>query len=187
MYVIICKYVHSFIQDIWFGAGVLRDRPPRGSGGARARGLAADNNHNIVISISISVSISITSSIITSRLSMISGGARARGLAASASLRSISEISCFLGGRDPGTLKSDIVSKQHPQLICSDLRLSNWKFEDWNYGNRPYRYHGRYFCTVKTKNCNSFPDRIRIWCISVQFPGPNTVIMADDIKHRNKQ
>ena len=27
----------------------------------------------------------------------------------------------------------------HPQLICSDLRLSNWKFEDWNYGNRPYR------------------------------------------------
>ena len=41
-------------------------------------------------------------------------------------------------GRDPGTLKSDIVSKKHPQLICSDLRLSNWKFEDWNYGNRPY-------------------------------------------------
>ena len=40
-------------------------------------------------------------------------------------LRSISEISsCFLG-RDPGTLKSDIVSKKHPQLICSDLRLSN--------------------------------------------------------------
>ena len=39
--------------------------------------------------------------------------------------RSISEISlCFLG-RDPGTLKSDIVSKKHPQLICSDLRLSN--------------------------------------------------------------
>ena len=28
-------------------------------------------------------------------------------------------------GRDPGTLKSDIVSKEHPQLICSDLRLSN--------------------------------------------------------------
>ena len=41
-------------------------------------------------------------------------------------------------GRDPGTLKFDIVSKKHPQLICSDLRLSNWKFEDWNYGNRPY-------------------------------------------------
>ena len=40
-------------------------------------------------------------------------------------------------GRDPGTLKSDIVSKRHPQLIRSDLRLSNWKFEDWNYGNRP--------------------------------------------------
>ena len=40
-------------------------------------------------------------------------------------LRSISEMSsCFLG-RDPGTLKSDIVSKKHPQLICSDLRLSN--------------------------------------------------------------
>ena len=33
-------------------------------------------------------------------------------------------------GRDPGTLKSDIVSKKHPQLICSDLRLSNCKFED---------------------------------------------------------
>ena len=28
-------------------------------------------------------------------------------------------------GRDPGTFKSDIVSKKHPQLICSDLRLSN--------------------------------------------------------------
>ena len=40
-------------------------------------------------------------------------------------IRSISEISsCFLG-RDPGTLKSDIVSKKHPQLFCSDLRLSN--------------------------------------------------------------
>ena len=62
-------------------------------------------------------------------------------------LRSISEISsCFIVydfrdfrfGRDPGTLKSDIVSTNHPQLICSDSRLSNWKFEDWNYGNRPY-------------------------------------------------
>ena len=31
----------------------------------------------------------------------------------------------FCLGRDPGTLKSDIVSKRHPQLICSDLRLSN--------------------------------------------------------------
>ena len=28
-------------------------------------------------------------------------------------------------GRDPGTLKSDIVSKKHIQLICSDLRFSN--------------------------------------------------------------
>ena len=28
-------------------------------------------------------------------------------------------------GRDPGTLKSDIVSKKHPQSIYSDLRLSN--------------------------------------------------------------
>ena len=28
-------------------------------------------------------------------------------------------------GRDTGTLKSDIVSKKHPQSICSDLRLSN--------------------------------------------------------------
>ena len=34
-------------------------------------------------------------------------------------------------GRDPGTWKSDIVSnKQHPQLICSDLRLSDLKFEE---------------------------------------------------------
>ena len=39
-------------------------------------------------------------------------------------LQSISEIP-FCLGRDPGTLKSDIVSKKHPQLICSDLRLSN--------------------------------------------------------------
>ena len=31
---------------------------------------------------------------------------------------------CFCG-LDPGTLKSDIVSTKHPQLICSDLRLSN--------------------------------------------------------------
>ena len=45
---------------------------------------------------------------------------------------------CVLLGRDPGTLKSDIVSKEHPQLICSDWRLSNRNFEDWNYGNRPY-------------------------------------------------
>ena len=44
----------------------------------------------------------------------------------------------FVCGLDPGTLKSDIVSKKHPQLIRSDLRLSNWKFEDWNYGNWPY-------------------------------------------------
>ena len=43
---------------------------------------------------------------------------------------------CF--GRDPGTLKSDIVPKKHPQLFCSDLRLSSWKFEGWNYGNRPH-------------------------------------------------
>ena len=34
------------------------------------------------------------------------------------------------GGSASGTLKSDIVSKEHPQLICSDLRLSNLKFED---------------------------------------------------------
>ena len=31
----------------------------------------------------------------------------------------------FLLSRDPGTLKFDIVSNRHPQLICSDLRLSN--------------------------------------------------------------
>ena len=31
----------------------------------------------------------------------------------------------FVSGRDPGTLKSDIVSKKHPQSICSDLKLSN--------------------------------------------------------------
>ena len=53
-------------------------------------------------------------------------------------------------GRDPGTLKSDIVSNKHPQLICSDLRLSNWKFEDWNYGNRPYRNRLR---TSRTYTC----------------------------------
>ena len=29
--------------------------------------------------------------------------------------------------------------KKHPQLVCSDLRLSDRKFEDWNYGNRPCR------------------------------------------------
>ena len=37
---------------------------------------------------------------------------------------------CVFLGRDPGTLKSDIVSKEHPQSICSDLRLSNLNFED---------------------------------------------------------
>ena len=48
----------------------------------------------------------------------------------------------FLLGRDPGTLKSDIAFKKHPQLIGSDLGLSNWKFEDWTYANRPYvGYH----------------------------------------------
>ena len=31
----------------------------------------------------------------------------------------------FLLGRNPSTLKSDIASKNHPQLICSDLRLSD--------------------------------------------------------------
>ena len=31
----------------------------------------------------------------------------------------------LFSGRDPVTLKSDIVSKKHPQLICSELRLSN--------------------------------------------------------------
>ena len=54
-------------------------------------------------------------------------------------------------GRDAGTLKSDIVSKkQHPQSICPDLRLSNWKFEDWHYGNRPYDY----YC-LEAARCNS--------------------------------
>ena len=28
-------------------------------------------------------------------------------------------------GRDPGTLKSDIVSNKYPQSVCSDLRFSN--------------------------------------------------------------
>ena len=51
----------------------------------------------------------------------------------------------FLLGRDPGTLKSDIVSKKHSQLICSDLRLSICKFEDWNHGNRPKA--NRLLCT----------------------------------------
>ena len=31
----------------------------------------------------------------------------------------------FFWGRDLGTLKSDIVSNKHPQIICSDLRFSN--------------------------------------------------------------
>ena len=33
-------------------------------------------------------------------------------------------------GRDPGTLKSDIVPKKHTLSICPGLRLSNLKFED---------------------------------------------------------
>ena len=44
----------------------------------------------------------------------------------------------FLLGRGLGTLKSDTVPNKHPQLVCVDLRFSNWKAEDWNYGNRPY-------------------------------------------------
>ena len=52
----------------------------------------------------------------------------------------------FFLGRDPGTLKSDIESKKHPKLISSDLRLLNWKFEDWNYGNRPYVFASIRFC-----------------------------------------
>ena len=59
-------------------------------------------------------------------------GQRARGLLGCGRmgglllLQSISEISSSLfWGRDPGTLKSNIVSNEHPQLICSDLRLSN--------------------------------------------------------------
>ena len=43
----------------------------------------------------------------------------------------------FLGPR-PWHIEIRHRVKKHPQLICSDLRLSNWKFEDWNYGNRPY-------------------------------------------------
>ena len=39
--------------------------------------------------------------------------------------------------------------QKHPQLICSDLRLSNWRFEDWNYGNRPY-----YCCSWRPSNNN---------------------------------
>ena len=40
-------------------------------------------------------------------------------------------------GRDPDWNPTSC-QKKHPQLNCSDLRLSNWKIEDWNYGNRPY-------------------------------------------------
>ena len=58
---------------------------------------------------------------------------------ASFSVRSISEISsCFFGPRPWHIEIRHRVKKQHPQLICSDLRLSNWKFEDWNYGKRRY-------------------------------------------------
>ena len=46
------------------------------------------------------------------------------------------------------TLKSDIASKKHPLLICSDLRLSNWKFEDWNYGNRPHACSGEVYALL---------------------------------------
>ena len=57
-------------------------------------------------------------------------------------------------GRDPGTLKSIIVSKKHPQLNCSDLRLSDWKFEDWNCGNRPYTvcYLSLFFSERNSRN-----------------------------------
>ena len=52
-------------------------------------------------------------------------------------IRSISEISsCFFLPR-PWHIEIRHRVKKHPQLICSDLRLSNWKFEYWNYGNRP--------------------------------------------------
>ena len=42
----------------------------------------------------------------------------------------------FLGPR-PWHIEIRHRVNKHPQLICSDLRLSNWKLEDWNYGNRP--------------------------------------------------
>ena len=55
------------------------------------------------------------------------------------SLQSISEISsCFFGPRLWHIEIRHRVKKKHPQWICSDVRLSNWKFEDWNYGNRQY-------------------------------------------------
>ena len=55
------------------------------------------------------------------------------------SIQSISEISsCFFWPRPSHIKIRHRVKTKHPQLICSDLRLSNWKFEDWNYGNRPY-------------------------------------------------
>ena len=42
--------------------------------------------------------------------------------------------------------------KKHPQSICSDLRLSNWKFEDWNYGNRPCYFVAQGCSTVSFQN-----------------------------------
>ena len=51
------------------------------------------------------------------------------------SLQSISEISsCFFGPRLWHIEIRHRVKQKHPQWICLDLRLSNWKFEDWNCG-----------------------------------------------------
>ena len=52
-------------------------------------------------------------------------------------IRSISEISSCIFGPRPWHIEIRHRVKKSPQLICSDLRLSNWKSEDWNYGNRP--------------------------------------------------
>ena len=46
-------------------------------------------------------------------------------------LRSISEIwSCFCWAETLAHWNPTSCQKKHPQSICSDLRLSNWKFED---------------------------------------------------------
>ena len=75
-------------------------------------------------------------------------------------------IIVFLLTRNLGTLKSDIVSRKHQQCICTDLKFSNWKFEDWNYGNRPWR-RGRAGRKVRAarQGLYLFPDIL--WMITV--------------------
>ena len=80
----------------------------------------------IISSSSSSISISI-SNIIISNSSSSSSSSSSR----SSSTVDFRNFIVFLLGRDPGTLKSDIVSTKSPQLICSDLdsQIENSKIE----------------------------------------------------------